>query len=295
MSFEIGQTYTRSEVFRRLIGEEVSTKGHRSVGVVREGQYVLAFANVGVAGRTGHNFPNEFDEAREVMIWFGQPGAHSGWRDMADVISGRSPLLMFTRSEDRQPFTFRGEADVLDFTDGVTVRARDKEVKTIRFKLGFSKAADVLDAFEPSSDPHEPSASGQGTGLSTEEKKAVELHAMRMAQAHLEAQGFTVIDVSNDRRSYDLHASQAGEELAVEVKGTTGDGEAVIMTGNEVRVLRVRHPHTSLIVVSRIHLDRSEDSAVASGGALQEFRSVDLADRYLTATQYRVALPSRGD
>lgn len=293
MPLEIGNSYSRAEVFGRLTGNPY-IKGNRSIGVVREGQFLLAFANIGVPGRTGHDFPNTYDPDDKKMRWYGQPHAHSGQELMAAIISGTLRLLVFTRTENKADWTFRGQAQVDGYRDGVEVVIKGENQPTIEFDLSFGASSDLLDAadFEGPDDINgrKQKSRGQGSGLNAEERKAVEMRAMLLAQQHLERQGYRVTDVSLDRRSFDLLASRDGMDLYVEVKGTTGSGDAVIMTGNEVQLLRLKHPETALIVVADIVLEKTMVPPAASSGRLTDYRAINLDDNMLTATEYRVSL-----
>jgi hypothetical protein len=108
-------------------------------------------------------------------------------------------------------------------------------------------------------------ASGQGFRESYDERRAIELHAMGVAIAQLRADGWTVTDVSTTH-SYDLHCRRGNEVLRTEVKGTTGDGSAVLLTPREVEVARESHPETALVVVSAITLEMDGDDFEATGG-----------------------------
>jgi len=110
---------------------------------------------------------------------------------------------------------------------------------------------------------------GQGFGLSSSERKAVEEHAMGIALRHLELEWDVVTDVSR-HRSYDLLCQRASEELRVEVKGTASAGRQVVLTRNEVEA--AQEPGYALFIVSQIDLDRSAPHApVASGGTARLF------------------------
>ncbi len=75
---------------------------------------------------------------------------------------------------------------------------------------------------------------GQGFRISAADRKAIEDHAMEVANAYFSKAGWTVIDVSANR-SYDLHCTKDDETLCSEVKGATTDGASVLLTPNEVR------------------------------------------------------------
>jgi hypothetical protein len=91
---------------------------------------------------------------------------------------------------------------------------------------------------------------------------------MRVATEHLEQSGWRVEDVSTTR-SYDLHCTAGAETLYVEVKGTTGDGSAVLLTPNEVAFARERSPATGLLVVSQVVLEAGDEGPVCSEGVLR--------------------------
>src|SRR5262249_29632608 len=78
-------------------------------------------------------------------------------------------------------------------------------------------------------------ARGQGFSVSPEVRRAVERHAMQRAARHFRAEGFHVEELG---KPYDLHCTRGHEVLYVEVKGTTTNGEEVLLTPNEVDFAR---------------------------------------------------------
>ncbi len=132
--------------------------------------------------------------------------------------------------------------------------------------------------------------SGQGFGLSAEERRAVELHAMRLAIKHYESRGWSVRDVSSIA-SFDLLCTRFGEdELHVEVKGTTSDGATILLTPNEVSHARRQFPHVALFIVAGVRLNESPDAA-ASGGYVALIEPWKLDERDLTPVGYSYAMP----
>jgi hypothetical protein len=95
---------------------------------------------------------------------------------------------------------------------------------------------------------------GQGRRMSPAARKAIELYAMDQAKAHYAPTWVEVLDVSA-QASYDLLCRRPGEELRVEVKGTTDDGSSVLLTRNEVERARKHFPHVALFVVANIECD----------------------------------------
>ncbi len=136
--------------------------------------------------------------------------------------------------------------------------------------------------------------SGQGFRTNAEQRKAIEQYAVEMAITHYEAQGWTVKNVGL-YESYDLHCSRLnGDELHVEVKGTTGMGEKVLLTPNEVRHAHEQYPNVSLFVVSNIVLLSEDGQSHASGGEPVLYEPWNLDDESLTAIGYEYAVPRAG-
>lgn len=103
---------------------------------------------------------------------------------------------------------------------------------------------------------------GQGFGLSTLERQAVELHAMSTALAWLTANGFTTVRDVHATHSCDFLGMRGGVEHYIEVKGTTSTYGRVILTANEVELHRRVHPANLLIVVHGIDLIETRTKAV---------------------------------
>jgi len=132
---------------------------------------------------------------------------------------------------------------------------------------------------------------GQGFGLTPAERRAVEDHAMKIAENHLIAKGYGC-EITSAWAPYDIVASNDDEEIVVEVKGTTSAGAHVILTANEVNVHRLRYPANALYVVHSIDLKREAPglSPVASGGVLVVARPWDISSCEMKALAYQVKL-----
>lgn len=147
-------------------------------------------------------------------------------------------------------------------------------------------APEVTDALTAADRSANRRGAGQGMRLSHADRTAIELHSVALASAHLTKEGYTVKDVGAVA-SYDLDAVRPGEHLYVEVKGTTSPGEEIILTRREVELIDAEHPHTMLIVVSGIHLDRSHTPPSASGGTIRVTHPWQIQHRHLTPVSYR--------
>lgn len=105
---------------------------------------------------------------------------------------------------------------------------------------------------------------GQSFASDTVSKMAVEDRGMAVARLALEAEGWSVQDVSRDR-SYDFHCRRGNDELRVEVKGTRGGATEILVTANEVQHAR-EHGTVALAIVSGITINRGADGRPDAGG-----------------------------
>jgi len=134
---------------------------------------------------------------------------------------------------------------------------------------------------------------GQGFGLTAQERHAVELCAMSRAEAYLHESGYTTTDVSASE-SYDLLATNGqGQEYVVEVKGTTSGPAEIVLTINEVQLNQSRYPHTFLIVVHGVCLDRSQGQPTASGGELLVIHPWRIEIEHLSPLSFRYQVPTQ--
>ena len=109
-----------------------------------------------------------------------------------------------------------------------------------------------------------PRRGGQGFTTDQEVKVVVEAHAMNAALDHYGGLG-RIRDTSRTQ-SYDYVVDIDDEEWHVEVKGTTGSAEEVLLTPNEV-LHAADYPRVALFVLSNIDVARNEaGEPTASGG-----------------------------
>jgi hypothetical protein len=122
---------------------------------------------------------------------------------------------------------------------------------------------------------------GQGFARTAEERKALEEYAMAAAKKHFRDKGFKVTNVSL-KRSYDLLCTKGNREIHVEVKGTTTDGEKIVLTNNEVKHARATNNTCALFVVHSIHVEET----MASGGQQYIIDPWQLQNERLTPVSY---------
>jgi hypothetical protein len=130
---------------------------------------------------------------------------------------------------------------------------------------------------------------GQGRGLTPEQRKAVENWAMLEAERHLTADGWK-LENTNMHEPFDYKAVKAGREIIVEVKGTTGSARSILLTANEVTTQELWCPNTALIVVHSIDLDRQASPPRASGGKILVRMDWRIDEEHLKVTAYEYLL-----
>jgi hypothetical protein len=107
--------------------------------------------------------------------------------------------------------------------------------------------------------------------------------------AHYGELGYEVLDVGAVE-SYDIRAEKDDEERHIEVKGSTGQADAVELTVNEVK--HGREFMTDLVVVDQIDWKRQPDGGITTaGGRVRLWSHWSPADSALKPTRYRYQLP----
>jgi hypothetical protein len=208
----------------------------------------------------------------------GDVGALSRWAAAVDVIDrliGQEPAFESTLRKLRAPGV------------GRTYSVPDENGQ-IRLRNTSPEVADAFAAVEEVSNPRRKF----GRRFSAVENKAIEERAVRVTRDHLEQHlGYATEDVGATR-SYDIHATKGSKVIKVEVKGTTTDGSAVVLTRNEVDLHRAEHPNNALAIVRHLALDHSSEEPVAHGGELVLVMpwKIDEAGLSAIAYDYRTGL-----
>lgn len=157
-----------------------------------------------------------------------------------------------------------------------------------------SESAEALDALLeeiPGGRAGGGSADGQPSVTSAAINRAVERRAVEVTTEHLEAQDWHVQDVGLVE-AYDLDCVRGDESLHVEVKGTSGLGEIVSLTANEVAHARDQFPDVALAIVSgiRVEIDGNAEP-IASGGDLDFVYPWEIDAGALEASIFRYSPP----
>ena len=188
--------------------------------------------------------PEDFEPARK-------PDSLREWRASFDHLAVPADMLEHWRSPAHRAVLRRAALAMLEMGDAASQ----------------SLALDLIDGVTTSTLAEPTSHRGRGFSADSAVRRAVELQAMELTRAWLEAEGWTVEDRSASE-SYDFLAKRDGATSFVEVKGTTGDGSLIQLTRLEVEFALANQPAMALAVVSGIRVAHIDGTVDASGGVL---------------------------
>lgn len=116
--FKRGSQYTRDEIGNIVRPDNPPDGGDWATGYSRIDDKLYVFMNIGVPGRTGHDFENYYDEKTNTLIWFSKPNKRSTNPLFQKLITGGLTPYFFARWNQKPPFTFLGTGSIIKFEDG---------------------------------------------------------------------------------------------------------------------------------------------------------------------------------
>ena len=96
--------------------------------------------NIGVPGKTGHDFNNKFNEESNTITWYGKPKTHSKQPTFEKLLKGDLIPHFFARWNQKPYFTYLGTGRIINFKDN----AQTKEGSAIELKLICQDAIDII-------------------------------------------------------------------------------------------------------------------------------------------------------
>lgn len=132
---------------------------------------------------------------------------------------------------------------------------------------------------------------GQGRRPNAAERKAIEDAAMDAAFVHYKEDDWYTENVSQERIGYDIRCRRGdGEELHVEVKGTVGNAQSVILTAGEVAHAEAFPEQAALFVLFNVQIRGTGNDVVAFGGTPHWLDPWELDPQRLTPRTFTYAL-----
>lgn len=119
--FNVGATYQRRLVKEQVgAGKATEKGGPWDTGLVSFGGAHFVFCNIGVAGKTGHNYGNFW--SGEDLDWSGATTSHKDQLSIKAITAPGAEVHVFYRNDASDPFTYAGVATAIDVSDGTPVR-----------------------------------------------------------------------------------------------------------------------------------------------------------------------------
>jgi len=104
--FTVGTVYTKNDIYSLLNVPVESRKGSWDTGYRSYGGEIFIFTNVGVAGRTGVNHGNYWQD--DSLVWFGKSTSHTQQNLIKMMISNEVNVYIFFRNDAVKGFTYKG-------------------------------------------------------------------------------------------------------------------------------------------------------------------------------------------
>ena len=244
---------------------------------------------------------NDYFE-NDFFRWDSQNPQHINTPMIQKMVNGDVDIFLFCRLVDKiksksQPFIYCGK---LEFSEHYDNTAKPVHIifESIDYQDYPNKFLKEIYDWRPGDVHINPSlksianriskrrSAGQGYEKDEKVRKAIELYAMKRAIKIYENNGYVVEDTSA-HESFDLLCKKEGfKDRKVEVKGTRGLGDSIILTYNEVKSAQDNSTITDLLIVFSVILDRTEKTIKVKGGQVKHIQNWIPQDQDLKPSQY---------
>lgn len=142
--FKRGSLYTREQIWKTSQpGKPYPRGGNWFTGYDRINNELFVFMNIGVPGKTGHNYFNHYDESTGTLVWFSKEGTRSLNPLIQDLLSGILTPHFFCRWDaENTSFTYLGTGSVITFHDEPET---SKSKSICRFVISIDDLHDVIE------------------------------------------------------------------------------------------------------------------------------------------------------
>ena len=106
MAFQPGSFYSKADIYAVLQVPIDLQRGAWDIGYRKFNEDFYLFVNIGIPGRTGHDYGNLWDG--DDLVWYGNTRSNLNQPLIRDLLTPGRKVLIFTRIQDRAPFVFEG-------------------------------------------------------------------------------------------------------------------------------------------------------------------------------------------
>ncbi|WHX97953.1 DUF3427 domain-containing protein [Neobacillus sp. DY30] len=119
--FEVGNTYSRKDVYRIVNVPKERQGGNWDTGYNRYNNDLYIFANINTTGRTGHDYKNRF--IGNNLEWYAKNGSKLTHNSIQQMINPEGKNFIFVRENSNDPnFIYVGNGQVFKAYDETPVR-----------------------------------------------------------------------------------------------------------------------------------------------------------------------------
>lgn len=118
--FKVGDTYTREQVAALIDMPPNRQGGNWMTGYDKWNDEYFIFCNIGVAGRTRHDYSNRWNG--KELVWFGKGPTRVDQPVIQELTSAAFPVHVFWRGKNSMPFTYAGQARPVAIYDETPVQ-----------------------------------------------------------------------------------------------------------------------------------------------------------------------------
>jgi 5-methylcytosine-specific restriction enzyme A len=120
--FVVGNTYSKWDIYKILSVPKERQRGAWDKGYTTYEGKIFIFSNVGIPGRTGHDYKNYWDG--DLFNWEASNNSHLRQPQIQRMINpGKGEkVFLFTRTDDRDPWTFEGNVKSKEVFDTKPVK-----------------------------------------------------------------------------------------------------------------------------------------------------------------------------
>ena len=155
LNFKKGSFYSREDIGYICYPETGRPKGGEwDTGYTSPKGFkdnLLVFMNIGVPGKTGHNFDNKYFEETNLVQWFGKPRSHSGTPTFKRLLNKELTPHFFARWDTKETkFLYLGIGSIIKYEDN-SVTEFNKGT-AIKCQVHIKDADEIFNYTLPNSD-----------------------------------------------------------------------------------------------------------------------------------------------